>query len=1121
MENKYPTYHLLVKRLGQFRNAEKRNRLYKAFLWFCVTVMWITLFSGGIEFLFKLSTNIRGILLAVTVTGVVVSFFYFLLQPVASVLNRHNPSLYKIAAKVGKFYNGIDDKIVNALQLYEKRQDNKENYSLALLEAAILNVSEKLEHEKFSNKIDKRPFHQAVRIFIISFIVCLSIYTVLINHLNPAFVRLVHPKTSYQLVDPVHFQIWPKDTTLIKGKDLTVKCIVDQQKDESLILQVMKDKYQQDIELQLTKDDTFRYTFTTVRDSFRYAFRYGKQTSKVYAVSVHEFPLLRSLTLKVVPPAYSGLQPFLLEENVGDFSALKGSSIEISGSANKNLHTASVEIGNNKSVPLNIKDNRVNGRFVLQENITYSFKLLDFEGFTNQNPIKYRASVLVDQYPFIEIVVPGKDIDLTEEMQIPLLIRAEDDFGLSKMVLGYQVLTPGQTEPDSSRYIFSQLPLSKPDLKTSFNFNWDLTESEMLPTDVLVYFAGVYDNDNISGPKFSQSKIFRARFPSLVEMYQSLENQHDKAADEMENMYEKSKEIKSKMDDLARELNKSKEMDWQQQQELEKALENKKQMQKELKEMSDIFQEMIENMEKNELVSKETLEKYEQLQDLLKDIMTPELQEAMKKISEGMKDIDPEMMQKAMEEFKTSEEEFQKSLERSISLLKKLKIEQKLDQAIKLSKEISDELENASNDMANEKADDNKTMQKQQQMKNDSQALSDLLQELQQDMKEFPTMPQDDVKKASDQMNADQHMQNLENMQNQMQQGQMQEASKSAMKAIQTMQNISMQLMNAKQRMNGEMQKKTTQALMKSKKQLAQISKMQESLIDETNQLSNNMDKVTETAEKQHQIQSGVKRITDLLFETSKKSMSVSPKTSRALGQSLEKMESSLRALEERKTTNAATDQKSAMAALNMAVHQIQSTLQSMMQGQSPSGMGFQQFMDQMQQLAKGQQGINQQTMGLGSKMSLAQQAAMSRLASEQNRIRKSMQELANEAGQVSDVLGDMDAIINDMEKVEKDFVDKNVTRMTLERQNRILSRMLDAQRSIREREYSRKRKAETGKEYLAKSPDDLPKDLGERRNKLYQDLLRAKKEGYTKDYLELVKKYFEALNKNAVQNSQ
>jgi ABC-type amino acid transport substrate-binding protein len=46
----------------------------------------------------------------------------------------------------------------------------------------------------------------------------------------------------------------------------------------------------------------------------------------------------------------------------------------------------------------------------------------------------------------------------------------------------------------------------------------------------------------------------------------------------------------------------------------------------------------------------------------------------------------------------------------------------------------------------------------------------------------------------------------------------------------------------------------------------------------------------------------------------------------------------------------------------------------------------------------------------------------------------------------------------------------------------------------------------------MTKSPEQLPANFGEKDFELREDLLKALKQGYTRDYQELIKKYFEAL---------
>ena len=173
--------------------------------------------------------------------------------------------------------------------------------------------------------------------------------------------------------------------------------------------------------------------------------------------------------------------------------------------------------------------------------------------------------------------------------------------------------------------------------------------------------------------------------------------------------------------------------------------------------------------------------------------------------------------------------------------------------------------------------------------------------------------------------------------------------------------------------------------------------------------------------------------------------------------------------------------------------------------------MGMAGFLQRLQQLGGQQQGINDGTRGLTPE----QGAALARLAGEQGMVRKSLEELAREAsrtGDLSKILGDLQRVANDMREVQTDMAQGNVNPETLQKQDRILSRLLDAQRSMRERDFEKRRKAESGTAATRQSPPPIDLSTVEGRNRLQRDLLRALEEGYARDYEELIKKYFEAL---------
>ena len=155
--------------------------------------------------------------------------------------------------------------------------------------------------------------------------------------------------------------------------------------------------------------------------------------------------------------------------------------------------------------------------------------------------------------------------------------------------------------------------------------------------------------------------------------------------------------------------------------------------------------------------------------------------------------------------------------------------------------------------------------------------------------------------------------------------------------------------------------------------------------------------------------------------------------------------------------------------------------------------------------------------MGQGQGMSPQQQAEYGRLAGAQAAVQKSLEELAREAknaGEFSKLLGDLDKIAQEMTEVQTNLQQGDVNPETLEKQERILSRLLDSQRSARERDYEKRRKAEPGKEYERARPGEIDLTTQEGKNRLRQELLKVLEGAYSRDYEDLIRKYFEQLEK-------
>ena len=102
------------------------------------------------------------------------------------------------------------------------------------------------------------------------------------------------------------------------------------------------------------------------------------------------------------------------------------------------------------------------------------------------------------------------------------------------------------------------------------------------------------------------------------------------------------------------------------------------------------------------------------------------------------------------------------------------------------------------------------------------------------------------------------------------------------------------------------------------------------------------------------------------------------------------------------------------------------------------------------------------------------------------------------------------------MEAISRNLKNGRINQDVIDQQERILSRLLDAQRSIHKREFSKKRKAET-----SDIEDwDLPEEIQLKFDKMRQKaLLNEDYKDFPREYRELIEEYLKILNEKANEN--
>ncbi len=1121
----------ILQRLARVRKLQLKTDVQFSAMVFGALILLLITVIALVELVGGFGTTVRTILAATVALPGLALFSWFVLRPMLRLVGvLKAPDDFSIAKNVGELFPGVHDRLFNILQLHKELVSGKSLYSPELIDASFQDLTETVRDLDFTRTVDRSVIGRSARWFATTTVGVLLLAVGLQSSLVGAVDRLMHFSREYAQPARHWFEVYPGNREIVKGANIEVSVLVHSASSDlvpasrmQLFSRLQGQSRVEESTLRPDSSGMYRVSLQSIRGNTEYYVQLEDVRSEQYTLTVVDRPAVKSLQVRLDYPAYTKLQPRIQDEFVGDVTALAGTRISLRAVASKELQQSRIVFGQGPALPLSIHGEQLSATFPLKLETTYSLELKDADGLLNEDPVKYQLKVIPDESPTVAITQPGRNLDLAGTDVLPLVIQIGDDFGFSKLRLGYRLVHSRYEQPAlNPTFIPLTLPADQ-STEGEIPFQWNLAKLSLVPEDVVEYFAEVFDNDVVGGPKSARSQMYLLRLPSLEEVFTDMNKGHEESIDDLKKSMEEAKKLKESLESISQDLKKNKEPDWQQQKKLEEMAKRYKETQKKLEDVKARVDDMVQKMNEQKVLSKETLEKYLELQQMMEQINADELQQFLKQMQQAMQNVDKEKLQQALQQMTFSEERFRQGIERTLNLLKRIQIEQKMDEAKKRAQDIQQQQKNLTEETAktsNDQQQMNELSKKQEDLAGKQQQLEQMTKDLQQRMEEFFTeMPADKLEKLNEQMKQRNLQQQMKQAAQQMRNGQRQQAQQQQQQAEQQSGENSQQLDQLQQEMLQNQAQYIMNAMRRAINNLLELSKREEALKQQSQNAPPNSQQLRQNAEDQMNTLQDMGHVLNGLGELAQRSFAITPEMGRSLGEALSRMQSALRALESRNGAQASQDQNGAMAALNKSATQVQQALQQLMQSGNGSGGGMGSLLQQLQMMAGQQMGINMGTQGLGNggQLSMEQAAQAARLAQEQEAVRKSLDQLnkeAQETGQRDRILGDLGQISEEMKEVVRNLEQQNVNPETMKKQERILSRLLDASKSMRERDFEKKRKAQTGTQITRKSPDELDPSILEGNSKLRDDLLKALEQGYSKDYQELIRKYFEQLQK-------
>jgi hypothetical protein len=1040
--------------------------------------------------------------------------YKFLKEPLNWWVARRGLNEEQSARIIGSYIPNVNDRLLNLIQLSALKQNT-------LAYASIQQKSREFEPISFDEFIDIRQNRKYLKFLIAPIVVILTILAFNQSIITQSTGRIVHFNRQYSPQAPFTFVLGNKSLTAFYNEDFTLTLRLE---GNALPESVYLLSGTQRLKLDASGNNEFTYTFEKVQEAFEFQFEAAGFYSDVNHVTLAARPELTQFKIELEYPRYLQRKNEQLI-NAGNLEIPEGTMVHWK------LSTANAE----KAAISFMSENTLNEfKSTDDQSFMYSKEFRNPDGYEivlenneskNKEKIVYHVDVIKDQYPQIT-VNNFKDSILYKHVMLGGIVG--DDYGVSKLALNFRV------HDENQKVILSKsinIPIGRNQVQQSFFYNWSLDSLTLKPGQQLEYYLQVWDNDGVNGRKSTKTANYTFYVPTEDNLVREINRSQVQTEQKIDQSVGKANKLQQQIEQANQKLKGKQSLDWQDRKMLEDIVQQKlglDQMIEQLKEQNKLLDEKKDAFtEQNERI-REKAKQLQKLMDELLDEETKKLFEELQKLLKENNDIN--QIQKLLDKLNQNSNNLEKELERTLELFKEMQYEFKLDQAVQDLKEQAEkqkELLEKTESLEKEKGDKNDKGTKGDKDKGDkgkddkgkenkegdkgdkseksekegdensgekndksgenqdeqseSQQLSKEQQKLQEEFKETAEKIEE-LKKLGEELNKDEEMpseedteevqQEQEQSKEMLQQNQPSKAKTPQQKSMQKMQKMQQQMEGAQNSMMMEMDMQNLETLRQIIHGLVKLSFDQENLMKQFGELAQNDPRFNVIAQQQLKLKDDAKVLEDSLLALGKRDPFMGSIVTKEVGELNNHLDKVIEANRERRRPQASSEMQGSMTSINNLALMLDDHFDMMMQmmANAQPSMKKSKQKGQKPSLSQMQQQLNQKIQELKNSGKSGRQLSeeLAEMAAEQERIRKALQEMEEK---MKDGKMPGGQLPSKMEQTEMDLVNKQLTDQLIKRQQEILTRLLDAEKSMREQDMDEERKGETAKDYEKEIP--------------------------------------------------
>ena len=778
----------------------------------------------------------------------------------------------------------------------------------------------------------------------------------------------------------------------------------------------------------------------------------GRRRSEEVRIAVERPAFLSDVALTARYPAYLERPDEVLVPGPDTIAVPAGTTIRACGFASTPLKAAAwvgAAPGAHRVTPLAVLGERFEGALTPARSGVWTLALspASGEGFEG-SPVELHLRVVPDSAPVIRLPVPDRDTTLPLTLRQPLVIDAQDDHGIARLaIVSRRVSRTGRTDDPVREALDVRGVGDHAVLQTTL----DLRERALLPGDTMRVVVEAWDNAPV--PHMARSPEIALRLPSMEELRAETRAAARAAAAAGEALAKAQAEIGDRTRDLAQTRSRETAGDaaageraqppgalpFQSRERAEDLMRGQAAVSERIAELARAVEDIARAARAAGIGDSSFQARLEEVRALLERALTPELEQRLRELQEALARLDPEATRQALAQLVEAQQQLRDELARSQELFRRAAAEGALATLAADAEALHERQQEWNRDAARRA--DSAAAVRQRELEPFADSLVHGIEQAARDLRSSDRQKAGGDPLAAQQAGARRAAEAMAEAAAGAERADAAQARAAGTEAAEELSKLPAGLRARRDSLAAAWRRETLEALDRALAETAGLAERQEDVVASLRRAEGG----APTRARQAAIEEGMEAIERQIREASSRHAMVSSGIERALGFGQHQMRAARQQLEQDtpNTAAAAVLAEQALGALNVTAYALVRSRGDV--AGARSGTGLQEAMEQLARLAGRQGGLNadaQGLMSLGPGGAMAQQ--MRALAARQRALAEELERL--QAGGGSAAAG---PLAQEARELARQLEQGRFDRRTIERQERLHRRLLDAGRTL------------------------------------------------------------------------